>query len=175
MGTELSVLDVKLPDGDLDLRLHVLDTGGHPAQLKLMQDSVGTSHNFCCLVYSVVDKDTFASIKTWYSMMADRVSRNSKRLQGVLIGNKMDMPAGTHQVGMHAHSSEWGPCDGTISVFVTVLSQQVTSEMGDHLAKELGLTHMRISATKFDDSEAVFQTIAQLISEEYRGYLASMA
>ena len=62
-----------------------------------------------------------------------------------------------------------------MSAFLTVFSQQVTSEMGDHLAKELGLTHMRISATKFDDSEAVFQTIAQLISEEYRGYLASMA
>ena len=58
---------------------------------------------------------------------------------------------------------------------LTVFSQQVTSEMGDHLAKELGLTHMRISATKFDDSETVFQTIAQHIAEEYRSYLASMA
>lgn len=105
MGTELSVLDVNLPGGDLDLRLHVLDTGGHPAQLSLMQDSVGSSHNFCCLVYSVVDKDTFVSIKSWYSMLAARASRQSKRLQGVLIGNKMDSPAGTHQVGIHAHKS----------------------------------------------------------------------
>lgn len=100
VGTELSVLDVKLPGGDVELRLHVLDTGSHPAQLKLMQDSTGTSHNFCCLVYSVVDKDTFASIKGWYSMLAARVSRQGKRLQGVLVGNKMDSPAGTHQVGI---------------------------------------------------------------------------
>lgn len=62
-----------------------------------------------------------------------------------------------------------------MSAFLTVFSQQVTSEMGDHLAKELGLTHIRISATKFDDSEIVFQTIAQLVAEEYRSYVAGMA
>lgn len=47
--------------------------------------------------------------------------------------------------------------------------------MGDHLARELGLTHIRISATKFDDSDIVFQVIAQLVTEEYRSYLACMA
>ena len=109
VGTELSVLDVKLSDSDLDLRLHALDTGGHPAQLKLMQDSVGTSHNFCCLVYSVVDKDTFASIKSWYSMMTARASRQGTKLQGLLIGNKMDLPAGTHQVVTYTHSLELRP------------------------------------------------------------------
>jgi hypothetical protein len=47
--------------------------------------------------------------------------------------------------------------------------------MGDQLAKQLGLTHKRISALKFEDSEMAFQAIAELITDEYRSYLASMA
>jgi Ras family len=105
VGTELSVLNVSLPGSELDVRLHVLDTGGHPAQLKLVQESVGSSHNFCCLVYSVVDKDTFAAIKSWYGMLAARASRQCGRLQGVLIGNKMDAPAGTHEVRIKLSST----------------------------------------------------------------------
>lgn len=46
--------------------------------------------------------------------------------------------------------------------------------MGDQLAKQLGLSHIRASATKFDDSETVFQTIAQHITEEYCAYLTNM-
>jgi hypothetical protein len=121
VGTELSVLSVNLPASELDVRLHVLDTGGHPAQLKLMQESIGSSHNFCCLVYSVVDKETFAAVKGWHSILAARASRKNKRLQGVLIGNKMDAPAGTHQVRMELQPKAYtlvGKGPGYTTVFM---------------------------------------------------------
>lgn len=99
VGTELSVVDVQLPDREVDIKLQLLDTGGHAAQINLMEDGVGSGHNFCLFIYSVVDKDSFTAIKRWYKMMAAKTSRPRTGLKGVLVANKMDLNVGLHQVG----------------------------------------------------------------------------
>lgn len=170
VGTELSVVDVQLPDKEVDIKLQLLDTGGHAAQISLMENGVGSGHNFCLFVYSVVDQDSFTAIKRWHKMMAGKTSRPSTGLKGILVANKVDLNVALHQVGpVLGKPAEWW-CEHR-HVQNSLVHLQVTSEMGESLAKELGLQFMQVSATKFDDAHHVFQAVAQLIKDEYKMYL----
>jgi energy-converting hydrogenase A subunit M len=51
---------------------------------------------------------------------------------------------------------------------------QVTSEMGQTLARELDLQFLQVTATKFEDAQHVFQSVARLVAVEYKKYLQEL-
>lgn len=98
VGTELSIVEVKENDGGMDVKLQLLDTGGHPAQQSLVEQGLGTGHDFCCLVYSVADRASFAAVKEWHRLLSAKTTTPSRPLKGVLVACKTDLPSSMHQV-----------------------------------------------------------------------------
>lgn len=98
VGAELSIVDVKSNNEGMDVKLQLLDTGGHPAQQSLVEQGLGTGHDFCCLVYSVGDRASFAAVKEWHRMLSAKTTTPGRPLKGVLVACKTDLPSSMHQV-----------------------------------------------------------------------------
>ena len=98
VGTELSIVDVRSQNDEMDIKLQLLDTGGHPAQLGLVEQGLGTGHDYCCLVYSVADEASFLAVKDWHRLLMSKTTKPNRPVKGVLIACKTDLPASMHQV-----------------------------------------------------------------------------
>eukprot|EP00892_Ulva_mutabilis_P011945 jgi/Ulvmu1/9122/UM005_0218.1 len=148
VGTELSVVDATGQNEEMDVKLQLLDTGGHPAQQGLVGQGLGTGHDFCCLVYSVSDKSSFAAVRTWHQMLSMRTTRPKKQLKGVLVACKIDLPPSMHQV---------------------------SQAEGETLASQLGMEFVQASAMRLADARRPFDQLACLISEEYQHEVARIS
>jgi hypothetical protein len=95
---ELAVADIHLEDKKVVVNFHLMDCGGHPSQVSLVEDILGTGNKFCCLVYSACDADSLTAIRQWHRVLATHRSNPEGRLQGVLVATKSDLPLSRHQV-----------------------------------------------------------------------------
>lgn len=104
VGTELAVVEVPLEANNVMVKFHVLDCGGHPTQIQLVKDILGTANRLCCLVYSVTDASSFQAVKQWHDLLSAAAHEGCHHatLSGVLVATKTDLPPSRHQVSIHS-------------------------------------------------------------------------
>jgi GTPase SAR1 family protein len=98
VGAELSITPVAVPGTDVLVKLHLLDTGGHPSQHDLVHQAIGKQVHFCCIVYSVVSRQSFDDVRAWHTKLRAHAPGGHATLRGVLVATKCDLPAQRHEV-----------------------------------------------------------------------------
>lgn len=164
VGTELSIVDVKIQNEQMDVKLQLLDTGGHPAQRSLVEHGLGDGHDFCCLVYSVADKASFLAVKHWHSILSARTTKPKASLKGVLVASKIDLPVSMHQVCQGCMKM----CEEAAAWLGLHSSVQVQQDEGETLANELGMELILASGMRLADARRPFEQLARLIIDEYK-------
>jgi GTPase SAR1 family protein len=101
VGMEMTMAAFEVESSKTVVQLQLLDCGGHLCQSSIAEQSIGKGHNFCCLVYSVTDQESFAAIKHWHAILTAKRSSREIKLAGVLVANKIDLHESRRQVRMH--------------------------------------------------------------------------
>jgi GTPase SAR1 family protein len=98
---EMSIADIEIEKSKTLVQFQLLDCGGHSCQTSIAEQSIGSGHNFCCLVYSVADQESLVGVKFWHAILSAKRSSREVKLEGVLVANKTDLPDSRHQVLLH--------------------------------------------------------------------------
>ncbi|XP_039253707.1 intraflagellar transport protein 27 homolog [Styela clava] len=91
------------------------------------------------VVFDVTDIESLNRVKNWRNKMKEHINPE-KNIPSVLIGNKVDLD----------------------------LRRQVTTEEGEELAEQLGMTYFEVSAKGNEGIEAPFQYLAQKFADHHQ-------
>jgi len=98
LGAEHHVKSIRVPDTDVSIELHIVDTGGHPIYSKLRPQFAAGSQ-LLCFVYDVTSRSSFQTVQLLLrealnTFMIEKIPEgrpDPNRPIGVLVANKSDL------------------------------------------------------------------------------------
>ncbi len=119
---------------DFIIQLTLWDIGGQQ-KFQTMRRQFYRGSDAVFLVFDLTRIDSYNNIPKWFSDVAEQLKNRSEELMGFIIGNKKDL---TNQI-------------------------QVTSEMANQIADQLGIGFIETSALQGENVDYAFSTIANLL------------